>query len=481
MKQTLDLRIGQHLTITPQLQQAIRLLQLSSIELEQEIREALEKNPLLEESEETEGEGPSPPASESEASAGEDPAHDDNDADGGDETPELDWSEGYELLSSGPSQGDEDHDTSFEARNSQPASLTEHLLWQLQMAAFSDRDRLIAVTIIDAINEDGYFLAAPEDILATLPDLELGSDEVEAVLHQIQNFDPVGVAARHLGECLDLQLRRLDPSTPYRDAARTLTRPDYLQLVGQHDFKELKRLTHLGPEVLKSALALLKTLNPRPGLLVSSTPNAYVIPEIIVKKRRGSWRADLNMAALPKLRINSHYEQLIQRGRGTEQDRFLRNHLLEARWFLKSLQSRNDTLLKVARVIVDRQRAFFDHGAEAMKPLVLHDVAGEVGMHESTVSRVTTNKYMMTPRGIFELKYFFSSHVATADGGTCSATAIRALIRKIIENEPSEKPVSDSKIADILEEQGINIARRTIAKYRESLSIPPSSQRKPLA
>ncbi|MHB8254868.1 MAG: RNA polymerase factor sigma-54 [Acidiferrobacter sp.] len=479
MKQTLDLRIGQHLTITPQLQQAIRLLQLSSIELEQEIREILEKNPLLEEGDRSEGEETG--ATEPESTPEEDTVTVDDGPDTADEMAELDWTDGYELLSSGPSQGDDDGDNNFEARNSQPTSLAEHLLWQLQMTPFPDRDRLIAIAIIDAIDDDGYFLGAIDDIISTLPDIELGADEVETVLHQIQNFDPVGVGARHLGECLDLQLRRLDPATPYRDAARLLTSPAHLKLLGQHDFKEIKRLTHLGPEDLGHAIALLKSLNPRPGSLVSSTPNAYVVPEIIVKKRRGSWRADLNIAAMPKLRINSHYERLIQRGRSTAQDRFLHDHLQEARWFLKSLQSRNDTLLKVARVIVNRQRAFFDHGPEAMKPLVLHDVAEEVAMHESTVSRVTTNKYMMTPRGIFELKYFFSSHVGTVDGGTCSATAIRSLIRKIIENEPCDRPISDSKIAEILEAQGINIARRTIAKYRESLSIPPSSQRKSLA
>ncbi|HUW98518.1 MAG TPA: RNA polymerase factor sigma-54 [Acidiferrobacter sp.] len=478
MKQTLDLRIGQHLTITPQLQQAIRLLQLSSIELEQEIREVLEKNPLLEENDTANGEDGEP--AEFEPGSSEETINGDNDPDSTDEIAEIDWTDGYELLSSGPSQGDENGDNSFEARNSQPTSLSEHLLWQLQMTPFSDRDQLIAIALIDAIDDDGYFLGTYDDIVATLPELELATDEIEAVLHQIQNFDPVGVGARHLGECLDLQLRRLDPATPYRDTARLLANPAYLKLVGQHDFKELKRLTHLGPEVLNCALALLKSLNPRPGSLVSNTPNAYVVPEIIVKKRRGSWRADLNVDAMPKLRINSHYERLIQRGRATVQDRFLHDHLQEARWFLKSLQSRNETLLKVARVIVDRQRAFFDHGPEAMKPLVLHDVAGEVAMHESTVSRVTTNKYMMTPRGIFELKYFFSSHVGTTDGGTCSATAIRSLIRKIIENEPCNRPTSDSKIADMLEEQGINIARRTVAKYRESLSIPPSSQRKSL-
>lgn len=479
MKQSLDLRIGQHLTITPQLQQAIRLLQLSSVELEQEIREILDKNPLLEEStEDTDtADAPELPANENPSAETADEGADSG-ADGDSDGDEPDWMDGFELLSPGTTKGDGDDDYDLDARNSQPTSLREHLVWQLQMTPLSVRDKAIALALIDTINEDGYLIATNEDIAATLPDLDVGADEIEAVLHQIQNFDPLGVGARHLGECLDLQLRRLPATTPHRETARLLTAPDYLRLLGQRDFRELKRLTHLDADTIGPALALLKSLNPRPGSLVASTPSAYVVPEIIVKKRRGSWRAELNIATMPKLRINRHYERLVQRGRGSAQDRFLQDHLQEARWFLKSLQSRNETLLKVARVIIDRQRAFLDHGPEAMKPLVLHDVASEVSMHESTISRVTTNKYMMTPRGIFELKYFFSSHVSTADGGTCSATAIRSLIRKMIEQESSEHPISDSHIAATLAEQGINVARRTIAKYRESLGIRPSNQRK---
>ncbi|MDA8389915.1 MAG: RNA polymerase factor sigma-54 [Gammaproteobacteria bacterium] len=476
MKQSLDLKIGQHLTITPQLQQAIRLLQLSSLELEQEIRELLEKNPLLEEAPEgtddaggEANEGPEQPA-ESSAETGPDELDMEGDAD---------WTDGYELSSAASGKnGDDDDHYDLEARNSQPTSLREHLLWQLQMTALSERDKAIAAALIDAIDDDGYLTATTDDILAALAEPDVTPDEIEAVLHQIQNFDPLGVGARHLGECLDLQLRRLEGDGAIRDAARLLTTPEYLKLLGQRDFKELKRLTRLDNDALGQALALLKTLNPRPGARITSAPDLYVIPEIIVEKRRGIWRAELNMDAVPKLRINRHYENLMQRGRASAQDRFLHEHLQEARWFLKSLRSRNETLLKVARVIVDRQRAFLDHGPEAMKPLVLHDIASEVSMHESTISRVTTNKHMMTPKGIFELKYFFSSHVSTVDGGTCSATAIRSLIRKIIEKEPPDKPVSDNKIAELLEEQGINVARRTIAKYREALNIPPSSQRK---
>ncbi len=474
MKQSLDLKIGQHLTITPQLQQAIRLLQLSSVELEQEVRELLEKNPLLEEATDTGDAG--------DAQTADSPAEEPPDRETGADAEELDmeadadWTDSYEL-GSGTGKGEDDH-YDLEARNSQPTSLREYLLWQLQMTPLSERDKTIAVALIDAIDDDGYLTATTDDIMAALADPDVGPEEIEAVLHQIQNFDPLGVGARHLGECLDLQLRRLDSGIAIRDVARQLTTPEYLKLLGQRDFKELKRLTRLTNEQLSQALALLKTLNPRPGSRISNTPDLYVTPEVIVKKRRGIWRAELNMDAVPKLRINRHYENLMQRGRASTQDRFLQEHLQEARWFLKSLRSRNETLLKVARVIVDRQRAFLDHGPEAMKPLVLHDIASEVSMHESTISRVTTNKHMMTPRGIFELKYFFSSHVSTADGGTCSATAIRSLIRKIIEKEPPDKPISDNKIAEVLEEQGINVARRTIAKYREALNIPPSSQRK---
>ncbi len=477
MKQSLDLKIGQHLTITPQLQQAIRLLQLSSIELEQEVREVLEKNPLLEEAvegaddrtENSDEPGEQPPENTAETSP--------DDADG---EVDADWADGYEIsgATSSKSGGDDDDHYDLEGRNSQPTSLREHLFWQLQMTAMSERDKAIAMALIDAIDDDGYLTATTDDILAALVEPEVTPDEIEAVLHQIQNFDPLGVGARHLGECLDLQLRRLEGDTSVRDAARLLTTPDYLKLLGQRDFKELKRLTHLDNDALSQALALLKTLNPRPGSRITSAPDLYVIPDIIVKKRRGIWRAELNMDAVPKLRINRHYENLMQHGRSSAQDRFLREHLQEARWFLKSLHSRNETLLRVARVIVDRQRAFLDHGPEAMKPLVLHDIASEISMHESTISRVTTNKHMMTPKGIFELKYFFSSHVGTVDGGTCSATAIRSLIRKIIEKEPPNKPISDNKIAELLEEQGINVARRTVAKYREALNIPPSSQRK---
>ncbi len=500
MKQSLDLKLGQHLTITPQLQQAIRLLQLSSLELQQEIQEALENNPLLEELEEETAvrEASETPVEEAVTAVTADSG---DDSDGGDEQAvdrdaaieddslreELtgsndDWEDNSESLSASATRNEGgDGLPDIDARNSAPTTLREHLLWQMQMAIFSPTDRRIAEAVIDAISEDGYLTCTLEEIQQSLPgDLAVEIDEVQAVVHQIQNFDPAGVAARDLSECLLLQMRVLSPATPHLDNARRVATPGNLALLANRDFKQLKRTTRLSPEDLQEAIQLIQHLNPRPGGSVTSTHAGYIAPDITVKKIRGVWRAELTSTAAPRLGINHQYEKLIRRGTDTADNKYLQDKLQEARWFIKSLVSRNETLLKVARAIVDRQRAFFEHGAEAMKPLVLHDIAEIVGMHESTISRVTTSKYMLTPRGIFELKYFFSSHVGTADGGTCSATAIRSLIKKLVEAEKPSKPISDSTIADILADQGIHVARRTVAKYREALNIPPSSQRKSL-
>lgn len=477
MKQSLDLRLGQHLTITPQLQQAIRLLQLSTLELQQEIQEALESNPLLEADEgnyedgaEAPGEPPADASPEPEAASSEDSGPDPLD--------------GLEFAEFSASSGGDDEDLpDFETRNSLPVTLKDHLQWQLRMSSLSPSDCSIAEALIDSVNDDGYLVCDLNEIREMMA-RELGTEvdyaEVEAVLHQIQNFEPAGVAARSLAECLRLQLRGLPPTTPGHAVALLLADTQPLEWLAKRDYQQLRRHLKLKADALQEGLALIQTLNPKPGASLSGAHADYVVPEILVKKVRGVWRADLNPGALPKVRINAHYRSLVQRGDQSPQNRFLQDHLQNARWFLKSVKSRNETLLKVARTIVDTQRAFFDHGPEAMKPLVLHDVAETVGMHESTISRVTTNKYMWTPRGIFELKYFFSSHVSTADGGACSATAIRSLIKKLIEQESSAKPVSDSQIAEALEQQGINVARRTIAKYRESLNIPPSHQRKAL-
>ncbi|HEX9625426.1 MAG TPA: RNA polymerase factor sigma-54 [Acidiferrobacterales bacterium] len=504
MKQSLDLKLGQHLTITPQLQQAIRLLQLSSLELQQEIQEALESNPLLEEIDEESG-AKSESEGESLNGQSDDSATDnvegDEPGDSGEERVQEDYAgEASEERVQEDYAGDAWEDTfdtpasiadrpgnrddglpDIDTRNSAPLTLRDHLLWQMQMTQFTPRDVQIAMALIDAINEDGYLRAGTEEIQQALgADDPVEADEIEAVLHQIQNFDPIGVGARSLSECLLLQLKAMDADIPYLEEARLLARSEHLDLLAARDFKALRRVMKLKPEDLQPAITLIQHLNPRPGSSIQANQASYITPDIVVKKFRGVWRAELNGHVTPRLRINNQYERLIQRGKDSADNKYLQERLQEARWFLKSLSSRNDTLLKVARAIVDRQRAFFDHGPEAMKPLVLHDIAEVVEMHESTISRVTTNKYMLTPRGIFELKYFFSSHVSTADGGTCSATAIRSLIKKMIEEETTTKPISDSRIAELLAEQGIYVARRTVAKYRESLNIPPSSQRKSL-
>lgn len=499
MKQSLDLKLGQHLTITPQLQQAIRLLQLSSIELQQEIQEVLESNPLLEENEredeaaevKNEAEANTTETLEGTETSSYDETDNPPTTDSGPDIEtgpgddsEMEWTDSFESMTAptgSRSASDDDNFPDIDARNSPPQTLRDHLLWQMQMTPFSDNDRQIALALIDAISEDGYLSCKLEEIQQSLgKSLHIEIDEIEAVLHQIQNFDPIGVGARDLAECLRLQIKMLSPDTPGLKSAMDLATPQGLALLAERDYTQLRRHLKLSAEELQQVIQFIQSLNPRPGSSVTSSQASYIVPDIVVKKFRGVWRAELNPDVSPKLRINRHYEKMIHRGDSSADNRYLQDQLQQARWFIKSLNSRNDTLLKVARTIVDRQRAFFDHGAEAMKPLVLHDVAETVSMHESTISRVTTNKYMLTPRGIFELKYFFSSHVSTADGGTCSATAIRSIIKKLVESETPTKPISDSTIAEILAEQGINVARRTVAKYRESMSIPPSNQRKAL-
>ncbi|MEE8388151.1 MAG: RNA polymerase factor sigma-54 [Acidiferrobacterales bacterium] len=485
MKQSLELKLGHQLTITPQLQQAIRLLQLSSLELQQEIQEALETNPLLEESEEETAKAETEPnedlngdgvirATDTEMEKG---------APNGDPETDQEWADPFETPVAPVTRNSSDSAVpDIDARNSAEQSLKDHLVWQMQMTLFSDRDKAIAMAVIDAINDDGYLQSSLEEIRDTLSeeDDEVGIDEIEAVLHQVQNFDPLGIGARNLAECIRLQMRILDDNTPFFEAARALATEENLALLASRDHNKLRRNLKLRQEELQGALQLIHQLNPRPGASVNAPQASYIVPDIIVKKVKGFWRAELNSEVSPRLRIHRQYEKLIKRGNNSEDNKYLQEQLQQAKWFLKSLHSRNDTLLKVARQIIDRQRAFFDHGPEAMRPLVLYDIAEAVEMHESTISRVTTNKYMLTPRGVFELKYFFSSHVGTVDGGTCSATAIRSLIHKIIDAESTDKPASDNKIAQLLSDQGINVARRTIAKYRESLNIPASNLRKAL-
>jgi len=369
----------------------------------------------------------------------------------------------------------------FENQRGAAESLQDHLRWQLNLTPMSESDRAVAIAVIDAIGADGYLEATLEELHETLgASAELELDEIAVVLKRIQQFDPPGIGARDLRECLLLQLGQLPLEVPHRADAWRLV-DEYLPLLGAHDYNQLLRRMKLGREELQAVIALIRSLNPRPGTHLAPEETEYVVPDVYVRRKSGAWQVELNPDAVPTLRINRRYASMIRRADNSPDNTSLRAHLQEARWFIKSLQSRGETLLKVATSIVERQRAFLEHGDEAMKPLVLHDIAEALGMHESTISRVTTRKYLHTPRGIFELKYFFSSHVSTATGGEASSTAIRAVIRKLIDAEHPQKPLSDSTIAQILSQQGINVARRTVAKYREAMNIPPSHERKRLA
>jgi RNA polymerase sigma-54 factor len=543
MKQSLQLKLGQQLTMTPQLQQAIRLLQLSTLDLQQEIQEALDSNPMLEV--EDSFDNPAPASNEfedgdyarsqeiaaPETSGDESFNSSDNYSAGGDDSygessygdegfaegnfgeseayTEVDnyagtddysesatewneaipsdlpvdtsWDDVYQTAQTSGTSNFDNEDNDFESRRAANDSLYDHLMWQLNLTPMSDRDRIIAMAIIDAVEPSGMLSVTLEDIHSGLisewEDLEL--DEVEAVQHRLQQFDPCGACSQNLAECLSVQLQQFDPKTPFLTEAKLIAK-QYLPLLASRDFRQLMRRTKLKEEELGQAVALIQSLNPRPGDMIASGDTEYVVPDVFVEKREGRWVVELNPEIAPRLRINSDYASLVKRADSSSDNTFLKDNLQEARWFLKSLQSRNETLLKVASCIVEKQRGFLEYGAEAMKPLVLHDIAEIVEMHESTISRVTTQKFMHTPQGIFELKYFFSSHVSTDSGGECSSTAIRALIKKLVSAENPKKPLSDSKITDLLGEQGIQVARRTIAKYRESLNIPPSNERKTL-
>jgi RNA polymerase sigma-54 factor len=485
MKATLQLRISQNLTMTPQLQQAIRLLQLSNVELQTEVQEALQSNMMLELADEAETE----PAAETGPDAEQTEDHGDAESEGvlaADDIPQelpVDsaWEDIYDGSSYIPQRSPDAEAVNFENLSAQTQTLRDYLQWQLNLTPLSERDKAISMAIIDALDDDGYLALSLEEIAAALPaEVGVELDEIEAILHLVQSMDPAGVGARNLQECLLLQLGQCDPQTPWLSEAKTLV-GKHLELLASHDYNQLLRLLRLGREQLQQVLALIQSLNPRPGGQVDESRPEYIIPDVFVRKDRGVWRVELNTEAIPRLRINPHYARMVRRADNSADNTSLKTHLQEARWFIKSLQSRSETLLKVATCIVERQRSFLEHGEVAMQPLVLHDVAEALGMHESTISRVTTRKYMHTPRGIFELKYFFSSHVNTSTGGACSSTAIRALIRKLISEESPHKPLSDSKIARLLAERGIEVARRTVAKYREAMSIPPSNERKRLA
>ena len=485
MKLSIQLKLGQQLTMTPQLQQAIRLLQLSTLDLQQEIHQALESNPMLEliennEEEEEEDrsfnrESNNQPLNGEEQSWQEQIPRD--------LAVDSEWDDIYPSNYSSTPSFESDF-SEFESRNTTIDTLQDHLLWQLNLTPMSEQDKSIALSIIDAIDTNGMLTLDVESIHAGLDgELEIELDEVLAVLHRIQQFDPIGVGYCNLAECLLIQLNQYNnPEQAKHIQNAKLIISEHLNLLGHRDYAQLMRRTKLKESELSETISIIESLDPRPGANISPSSTTYIVPDVIVSKQAGNekWRVELNPDTTPKLRINNNYASLVKKADSGAENNYLRDNLQEARWFIKSLQSRNETLMKVATRIVEHQRDFLEYGEESMRPMVLHDIAEAVSMHESTISRVTTQKYMHTPRGIFELKYFFSSHVSTAGGGECSSTAIRAIIKKLIAAENACKPLSDNKITELLEEKGINVARRTIAKYRGSLSIPPSNERKRL-
>jgi RNA polymerase sigma-54 factor len=464
MKPSLQFRLSQHLTLTPQLQQSIRLLQLSTVELNQEIDRILMENPALEREDDHEAPGTLPAAAASSTSAPAEPA-----------APEPDWSADIAANWRGAAEYDEDGDRNF-ATPATP-SLRDHLISQLTLTNLDERDRAFVLVLIDALDEDGYLTQPLEEIAALLPaEAEAGMEELAIALAHLQHFEPAGVGARSPGECLCLQLRVLPDDAVQRLALEIAEK--HLDLLASRDYTRLKHATGADDDALRAAQRLIQSLNPRPGASFAKVEARYVIPDVIVKKSRNVWRASLNPDAMPRLRINRLYAELAAGARSGGAG--ISSQLQEARWLIKNVQQRFDTIQRVSQAIVERQRHFLEHGEVAMRPLVLREIAQVLGLHESTISRVTTQKYMATPRGTFELKYFFGSHVATEAGGAASSTAIRALIKQLVSAEDARAPLSDARISQILGEQGIVVARRTIAKYRESLQIPPVNQRKAL-
>lgn len=485
MKPSLQLGISQSLTMTPQLQQAIKLLAMSTLELQQEVQAALDDNPLLELDD---GQGPDD-GEHIEAAPKEEPIRESLDLDKhnqlSDDLPvDTAWDDIYIGSNSGSGGEPVDEDGEpIEARKAAVETLQDHLHWQLNVTPFSTLDRVIAEAIIDGLDGRGYLTVSLDELAETALSWcneEAEEDEIIAVLHRIQQFDPPGVAARDLSECLLIQLNQKPEDTEHLDNAKLILREHTARLAAG-DLAGLTRATGLSERSIHAAIALIRELKPHPGEgWASADDERQVIPDVVVRKLRGSWRVELNPDAAPKLRVNAGYANMIRRADSSPDNQYIRDNLQEARWLIKSLQSRHETLLKVATCIVEHQRGFLEQGPEAMKPLILREVADEVGLHESTISRVTTQKYLLTPRGLFELKYFFSSHVGTSSGGEASSTAIRAMIKKLVGQENQKKPLSDSKLADLLLEQGIEVARRTVAKYRESLNIPSSTDRKRL-
>jgi len=492
MKQSLQLRTSQHLALTPQLQQSIRLLQLSTLELHQELEQILSDNPLLERLDDAldnsvrllaDGAISSTPSAQAEAadtvvssSTSESETHDASDSSAGDDhvSGDADWSFD-DVARTGKAPEDEDARPQLEAHG---VTLREHLLEQARLTVRMLRDRALVELLIDALDEQGYLEEALEEIHARLPqELEVAPEELSIALKLLQSFDPSGIGARSASECLALQIKVM-PKIPFvtRRLALTIVE-DYLQLFAQRDFNKIKKALGCDDEDLREAQVVIRQCHPHPGSSFAADGADYVVPDVIVKATKDGWQVLLNHDVMPRLRVNAMYANAIKQNKG---DGSLGSQLQEAKWLIKNMRQRFDTILRVAQAIVERQRNFFSHGAVAMRPLVLREIADTLGLHESTISSVTTQKYMLTPHGMFELKYFFGSHVATEAGGEASSTAIRALIKQLIGAEDPRNPLSDSKIADMLAEQGMVVARRTVAKYREVLKIPPVNLRKSL-
>ena len=489
MKPALQLKLSQHLALTPQLQQSIKLLQLSTVEMQQEIENYLLENPMLERDDDG--------GNESYASAQQfdAPRSDAAERADHDEREERDARDDREMAAPGAPADvdddrwssdagtftgagrDDDDDSDAQDIHGSTPSLRDHLTWQMGVMQLSERDRSLVRFLIDALDDDGYLATPLAELLEGIPpEYEIELEDLEIALCHIQSFEPTGIGARSPQECLALQLKALPESSEQQLALVIVEK--HLELLAARDFARIRRLADCTEQALKAAHALIVSLDPRPGSRFAQMEARYITPDVIVKKLRGQWTAYINPDAYPRLRINRLYAEVLgrqRRGNGN-----LTGQLQEARWLIKNVQQRFETIQRVTQAIVDRQRQFFEHGEVAMRPLVLREIADILGLHESTVSRVTSQKYMATPRGIFELKYFFGSHVSTDSGGACSATAIRALIKQLVGAEDGRKPLSDSQLSEILGQQGIVVARRTVAKYRESLNIPPVNLRKTL-
>ncbi|MGQ9685284.1 MAG: RNA polymerase factor sigma-54 [Thiobacillaceae bacterium] len=465
MKQSLQLKLHQQLTLTPQLQQSIRLLQLSTLELDQEIGQMLQDNPLLERLDEgypAESAHTGQPPEDAPAGMKADEIYD-----------EMAWGD----RSHGSASSDDDEDREFQQADAASLGLRQHLLDQLSLTAMPERDRRLVALLIESLDEDGYLAVSLDELADMLPaELDYDRRELETALKLLQSFDPIGVGARNLSECLLLQLNALPSDTPFLEAAKSVVR-EHLNLLAEREYGKLKKILDIPQDRDFIAVRqLITSLNPRPGARYAPVDARYVVPDVMVKKIKGMWVVSLNPDVMPRLRINQMYADILRRHR--EEGGTLSSQLQEARWLIKNVQQRFETILRVAQAIVDRQRHFLEYGEVAMRPLTLREIGDALNLHESTISRVTTQKYMMTPRGIYEFKYFFGSSLATDAGGAASSTAIKALIRQFIEAEDRSHPLSDNTISDMLREQGFVVARRTIAKYRETMNIPPASQRK---